>query len=179
MAPTPSPTAPSAPPLPNFLTTLAPGFLVSRAHGSQWDLLVTSLLNAMSMPAEAGVHADWLDHFERNVALFLLSHQPPGIAPALGFTGRARALESPDAVLRAGDTRRMGTLIEYMESRLGAPISLRSHARISSIHISRCAPRPGMASMRSRVRHSIYPGKIKRSGPPCATAPISRNFAVK
>jgi AraC-like DNA-binding protein len=114
---------------------LAPGFLVPRAHGAQWDLIAQSLLNILSMPSESAVHRNWLDHFERNVALFLLSHQPAIPAAPLALTSGSAPPEPTADALRAGDSRRMGALLAYMDSRLCAPISLEDLARAAGVGV--------------------------------------------
>jgi hypothetical protein len=112
---------------------LAPGFLLSRGHGSQWDLIVQSLLNAVSMSRESILHTAWLDHFERNAALFLLSHQPDGPAPADAMKRLDTALEPADTGMHAVDAMRMDAVLRYMLARLCAPISLDDLARAGGV----------------------------------------------
>lgn len=114
---------------------LAPGVLVAREHSSQWDLIAQSLLNALSLPGEAPAHASWLDHFERNVALFLLAQQPSQFAVPRE-PERAIVLPEPvDQALRSGHRKRMEALLAFMEQRLCAPISLGDLARVAGVSV--------------------------------------------
>jgi AraC-like DNA-binding protein len=114
---------------------LAPGFLLPRGHGSQWDLIVQSLLNVISISRESTVHTAWLDHFERNAALFLLSHQPDGPAPVGAMLRPDTELGPADTGMHAGDAMRMDAVLRYMLSRLCAPISLDDLARAGGVGI--------------------------------------------
>ncbi|MBS0512795.1 MAG: AraC family transcriptional regulator [Proteobacteria bacterium] len=114
---------------------LPPGFMFARAHGAQWSLLLQSLLNVTTMPGApgaAGMSRAWLEHFERNLALFLLTHQPDGLpagAPIAGPGGVAQMEAAGEAPLRDGGDGRLAALMEYMEARLCAPITLEDLAR--------------------------------------------------
>lgn len=121
---------------------LAPGFMLARAHGAQWSLLLQSLLNMTTMsggPGDAGLSQAWLDHFERNLALFLLSHQPDALsasAPAEGGEGRMGPVGDEGAApLRDAADGRMAALMEYMEARLCAPITLEDLARAAGTSV--------------------------------------------
>lgn len=113
---------------------LSPGFLLSRPLGAQWEIFAQALLNAMSMPSASALNAAWLDHFERNMALFLLSHQPA----ALG-TPPPAALQAPSAggdnISGTEGAKRIQAVVEYMESRLCAPISLDDLARVAGVSV--------------------------------------------
>lgn len=114
---------------------LAPGFLVGRGHATQWNLLLQSLLNVMSMPQETPLHGAWLDHFEHNVALFLLSHQPPDVLSKILPVRTAPASEdADDGPFAVGDAR-MDALMNYIESRLAAPIVLEDLARAAGVSV--------------------------------------------
>ena len=108
---------------------LAPG-LLPRTLGSQWDLITQSLLNILSMPDDGTLRPGWLAHFERNLALFLLEHPPDS---RLIPDGRARASAPPEDRLQASGIRQMDALVEYVESRLCAPISLEDLARAAGV----------------------------------------------
>ena len=114
---------------------LKPGFLLPQQLGSQWDLLVQSLLNVLSMSGDPAIRAEWRDHFERNLALFLFVHQlPQSTSPAaLLLTGSHGT--SKQSGLHRGGIRQMDTLLEYIESRLYAPISLEDLARVAGVSI--------------------------------------------
>src|SRR5258706_11947812 len=113
---------------------LAPGFMVPRILGPQWDLLVQSVLNIMSMPPESNLSPTGVDHFERSVAQFLIQHQPPLIdgadasSPALGF-------KPDDGLTHSDGARRMEAILEYMDSRLSAPVSLFDLARAGNVSV--------------------------------------------
>jgi AraC-like DNA-binding protein len=109
--------------------SLAPG-LLPRTLGSQWDLITQSLLNILSMPDDGTLRPEWLAHFERNLALFLLDHPPDSrLIPA----SRARAGAPPEDGFQASGIRQMDALVEYIESRLCAPISLEDLARAAGV----------------------------------------------
>jgi AraC-like DNA-binding protein len=107
---------------------LASGFVIPRGQSSQWDLLARSLLNVRAIPREAALDTAWLDHFEHNAALFLLAHQHAALQPVNGVAS------TPADVLatEAGKTR-LDALIDYMDSRLGAPITLADLARVAGV----------------------------------------------
>lgn len=107
---------------------LTSGFLLPRALESQWDLIAHSLLNVLSCSDNGAVHANWVGHLERNLALFLLLHQPTDDTP-LPAPLQA-ALHSPSAPEpTTGGTRRIDALVAYIESHLSAPVSLEDLAR--------------------------------------------------
>jgi AraC-like DNA-binding protein len=119
---------------------LVPGFVFPPAHARQWSLLVQCLLNMTEASGVEGIDPGWLDHFESNLVLFLLKHQPAGATVA---EGRAEALPgSPDmswdagpgSVRKAADVR-MSALLEYMESRICAPITLDDLARAAGTSV--------------------------------------------
>ncbi|MBB3181931.1 AraC family transcriptional regulator [Variovorax sp. Sphag1AA] len=116
-------------------TELVPGFLIERGHGSQWDLLTHSLLNVMSLPAGTTLDKAWLDHFERNVALFLLAHQTRDGRPRPELGLQTVQPTDKDSSSAAGDSRRMNMLLEYMDARLGAPLSLEDLASAAGVSI--------------------------------------------
>jgi len=136
----------------------APGYLMPHALGSHWELLMRSLLNVMRLPRESGPRQTWLDHFERNVVLFLLAHQPAAApADAVLPSGR-QPLESRDVASVTRDAKRMDTLHSYMSSRLCAPISLFDLATAVDVsvrtlnalcqHHSGCSPMELLRNMR-------------------------------
>jgi len=116
---------------------LASGFLLPRALEAQWELIAHSLLNLLSCGGDSPVHANWVGHLERNLALFLLLHQPVGASP-LPLPLQA-ALNSPStpgqehATSATRGTRQMDALIAYIESHLSAPVSLEDLARAAGI----------------------------------------------
>jgi AraC-like DNA-binding protein len=118
---------------------LASGALLERGLSSQWSFLARSLLNVMSMEGEVAVHSEWLDHFERNVALFLLSHQSTANGGALPVAHRAAVADGRAAEVDpfAGGDARMEAVTRYIESRLCAPISLEDLARVARVSVRR------------------------------------------
>lgn len=115
---------------------LSPGYLIARGHASQWDLLSGALLHAIALPREAACDSAWLDHFERNVALFLLAHQPSGPLPAPDAgAGVSRVLEATGATTAIGGRNRIDALTEYLDARLGAPVALEDMARAAGVSV--------------------------------------------
>jgi AraC-like DNA-binding protein len=106
--------------------------LLPRALASQWDLITQSLLNILSMPQEAGLRAAWLEHFERNLALFLLAHQPDATSP---IEDRAQSSKNQGNDVHANGIREMDALLAYIDSRLCAPISLEDLARAAGVSV--------------------------------------------
>ncbi|OXI67624.1 AraC family transcriptional regulator [Burkholderia sp. AU28863] len=111
---------------------LVPGFLLPPALASQWDLIAQSLLNVLAVAGDGGIRAEWRDHFERSLALFLLVHCPPSPTTA-------HALASPEACNLPGPSgsgggiRQMDALLEFIHARLCAPISLEDLARAAGV----------------------------------------------
>lgn len=115
---------------------LSPGYLIARGHASQWDLLSGALLHAIALPREAACDSAWLDHFERNVALFLLAHQPSGPLPAPDAgAGVSRVLEATGTTPAIGGRNRIDALTEYLDARLGAPVALEDMARAAGVSV--------------------------------------------
>lgn len=110
---------------------LTPG-LLPRALASQWDFITQSLLNILSMPDDGTLRPEWLAHFERNLALFLL-HHPLDSGPLPD--GHARPGAAPEDGVQGGGIRHMDALIEYIESRLCAPIALEDLARAAGVSV--------------------------------------------
>ena len=115
---------------------LAPGFLVPRMLAPQWDLLMQCLLNIMAVPKDSTLTASWVDHFERNIAKFLVEHQPATVLQKSPAARIAAAVEGDDRSLSHADgARRMEAVREYMQSRLSAPISLSDLARAGKVSV--------------------------------------------
>ncbi|KVL88897.1 AraC family transcriptional regulator [Burkholderia stagnalis] len=113
---------------------LAPGFLLPRALASQWDLLAQSLLNVLAVSGDGSIRAEWRDHFERSLALFLLVHCPP--SPDAAHAGPApEARDAPAASGSRGGIRQMDALLEFIHARLCAPISLEDLARAAGVSL--------------------------------------------
>lgn len=114
---------------------LKPGFLLPLQLGSQWNLLVQSLLNVSSMSGDPAMRAEWRDHFEHNLALFLFVHQLPAPTSPVALLPPNSSGTSRQSPLHSGGIRQMDALLEYIESRLYAPISLEDLARVSGVSI--------------------------------------------
>lgn len=113
---------------------LAPGFLLPTALASQWDLIAQSLLNVLAVADDGGIRAEWRDHFEQSLALFLLVHCPP--SPAAVQAGPAlQARGAPAQAGSRGDIRQMDALHEFIHARLCAPISLEDLARAAGVSL--------------------------------------------
>jgi AraC-like DNA-binding protein len=113
--------------------SLMPGLLLPQHLGSQWNLMVQSLLNILSLSGDPGMRAEWLDHFERNLALFLFVHQlPPSMSRVALLPADSHGMSS-DSRLHTGGIRQMDAVLEYIGSRLCAPISLEDLARAAGV----------------------------------------------
>nr|WP_295958220.1 AraC family transcriptional regulator [Rhodoferax sp.] len=97
---------------------------LSDMQGLQWQFLMQSLLHVTNLPSDNAAHSVWVDHLERNVALFLSSR--PG-TPAAPETLADTACGS--------DLQRLDKLESYMRSRLCAPIALEDLARAAGISV--------------------------------------------
>lgn len=106
--------------------------LLPRALGSQWDLITQSLLNIMSMADDGAVRAEWRDHFERNLALFLLLHRPE---PSQRAAEPSLAGVPVESGAPASGIGQMDALLEYIDSRLCAPIALEDLARAAGVSL--------------------------------------------
>lgn len=111
---------------------LASGFLLPRTLEAQWDLIAHSLLNMLSCPADSNVHTNWARHLERNLALFLLLHQPVLDSPlALPMQTTLHAPSSQEPISRS--TRQIDAVVAFIESHLSAPVSLEDLARAAGL----------------------------------------------
>ena len=113
---------------------LPPAFLIERGHDAQWHLMTRMLLDVMSpsppLTSTSSYHADWVEHFEKNVALFLLSHQELALS---AIPDAAQLLEPSDSTQLIGGRDRMQAVIDYVDSRIGAPISLEDLVRAAGV----------------------------------------------
>lgn len=110
---------------------LTPGVLLPRVLEPQWDLIAQSLLNVLSCSHDSAVHANWVDHLERSLALFLLLHQPVSTValplPLAAVSGQAAATPAGRGM------RQMDAVMAYIESHLCAPVSLEDLARAAGV----------------------------------------------
>jgi AraC-like DNA-binding protein len=117
--------------LPDEEMDLAAG-LLTRSLGSQWDFIAQSLLNILSVRDDGGLRSAWLDHFERNLAYFLLAHQPE---PKLAVETSSPTSTPLERGFQANGIRGMDALLAYIDSRLCAPISLEDLARAAGVSV--------------------------------------------
>ncbi|MBP0623694.1 AraC family transcriptional regulator [Cupriavidus sp. LEh25] len=111
---------------------LASGFLLPRALEAQWELIAHSLLNLISCADSTAMHADWVGHLERHLALFLLMHQPAGTRPLpASLQEGLPALSGPEAANRG--IRQIDAVVAYIDSHLSAPVSLEDLARAAGV----------------------------------------------
>jgi AraC-like DNA-binding protein len=112
---------------------LSPGFLLPRALESQWDLIAQSLLNMLSASADRAIRAEWRDHFEQNLALFILAHRPIPLRP----TSNTLFADTRSSMTRSGTDdgglQKMDALLGFINTRLCAPISLEDLARAAGV----------------------------------------------
>lgn len=123
----------SADPDANGELALLPAFVLPSRLNSQWDLLVRSLLNVARLPRESVPNPAWLGHFERNVALFLLNHQPDAASPTLVVSSGHEDVCDEDGA--SADVRRLDAMLHYMQSRLSAPVSLNDLAAAAGVSV--------------------------------------------
>ncbi|MBB3182069.1 AraC family transcriptional regulator [Variovorax sp. Sphag1AA] len=111
------------------------GFMVSRSLTPQWVALSQALLGMLAAPSDAVFSSAWVEHFERSSALFLSSHQPdPSYAWMSAENVRedtTRVASEPLALSHGAQC--MERALEYMQSRMFAPISLSDLARAASV----------------------------------------------
>lgn len=112
---------------------LVPGFMLPRSLGSQWDLIAQSLLNILSMPGDTPAKQDWVEHFERNLALFILAHQPDQPEDSMSLQRPPLPVLPGNAGASSGGIKQLDAVLEYMDSRLCAPISLEDLARVAGV----------------------------------------------
>jgi AraC-like DNA-binding protein len=107
--------------------------LLPRALGSQWDFITQSLLNILSTRDEAGLCAAWIDHFERNLAFFMLAHQPDS-QQFMGESNSAGEGSQADDVQGSG-RRQMDALLAYIDAKLCAPVLVKDLARAAGVSV--------------------------------------------
>lgn len=112
---------------------LLPAFVLPSRLNSQWEMLVRSLLNVARLPQDSAPNPAWLGHFERNVALFLLNHQPEGATHSLVTTPGYQYAGEEEGV--SEDARRLDAMLQYMQSRLSAPVSLNDLAAAAGVSV--------------------------------------------
>jgi AraC-like DNA-binding protein len=126
--------------------------LLPRTLGTQWDFIVQSLLNILSMPSEGGLGSPWIDHFERNLAFFLLSHQPePETVTNFGTSAISTVKESHSATVKE-----MDVVLSYIDGRLCAPIALEDLARAAGVSVR-------TLNMMCHRHHGVSPMELLRN----------------
>jgi AraC-like DNA-binding protein len=109
---------------------LPPVFVLPNSVSAYWNILMQSLLSSLSLPGGGtATHGQWIAHFERSVAAFLLEQlSPQGMA-----AHTAQAMDAPHAPLSgsvpADIDRKLEMLERYMRNKLSAPVSLLDLAR--------------------------------------------------
>lgn len=117
---------------------LAPGLLLAPALGRHWEMMLHSLLSILALPADASGHTAWIDHYERNVALFLMAQHGQGAAggPAAAAPApAAHAVCSGQSVQEAGSGKRLDALERYMRAKLCAPVALADLAAAAGVSV--------------------------------------------
>jgi AraC-like DNA-binding protein len=130
--------------------SLDPGYLIGAAQSSQWALLTRSVLNAMSLPCEGSLQASWLDHFERTLASFLLAHKPQTTPTP------PHKQERIDSTALASGHPRLDALMDYIDARLCAPITLEDLARAAGVSVR-------TLNELCRRRHGVTPMELLRN----------------
>lgn len=119
----------NAPPLPS-------GLLLSPTFGLHWEALLHSLLNIIALPPDTSGYTAWIDHFERNVALFLMAQyqgagEGGGVDTATPAPASAPRNDSCDGT--AG--KRLDALERYMRAKLCAPVALADLAQAAGTSV--------------------------------------------
>ncbi|MEW7849184.1 AraC family transcriptional regulator [Massilia aurea] len=103
---------------------LQSGLIPSSRPDTHWHLLLQSLLQILAQPDEDRPHQAWIDHFERNITMFLMHQQgAPGEQP-LPSPGTRAAIDAGLGLVAPSACERMDALERYMRAKLGAPVSL-------------------------------------------------------
>jgi hypothetical protein len=66
-------------------------FLLPQQAAPHWDLLIQSLLRVLALPGQSEGHGEWIRHFERSAAQFLLSQLTGTVQPVLAFPAARRS----------------------------------------------------------------------------------------
>jgi len=111
---------------------IGPGHVLPREHTALWDLHTEALLGAMSLTADTPMRAAWLTHFERSVAMFVAAQaRTAGSAPA----AEPPAAERGTAPGGSRQSQRIEAVMHYIDTHLGAPISLEDLARAGNMSV--------------------------------------------
>ncbi|QEH80964.1 AraC family transcriptional regulator [Sphingomonas sp. C8-2] len=108
------------------------------AAARQWHLFMQSLLNIGTAPNELRLDEGWVDHFEKNIAFFLLSQRPSQQRPRDGV-----ATASPPVLIRSssctGGTssalERLEAMERYIRRHLCAPVGVIDLARAAGVSV--------------------------------------------
>lgn len=111
--------------------SLAPSLLLAPELNSHWELLMRSLLNILELPAGSPRHASWIDHFEHNIATFLMAQQEGAIEAAACAPGAGA--EAAESLSEAASVARIDALEKYMRAKLCAPVSLIDLAQAAGV----------------------------------------------
>ncbi|MFS2113252.1 AraC family transcriptional regulator [Herbaspirillum frisingense] len=128
-------------------------FLLPQQAAPHWDLLIQSLLRVLALPGQSEGHGEWIRHFERSAAQFLLSQLTSTVQPVLGVPGSAQlaASESGDSLVGAGKLQRLDMLERYIRTRLCAPLALADLASAAGVSVralnALCHQQYGVAPM--------------------------------
>lgn len=97
-----------------------------------WDLLIQSLLRVLALPGQNQGHCEWVQHFERGAAQFLLSQLSATYSAPPTAAGIAAAAAA-DGLVGAGKLQRLDVLEKYIKSRLRAPVALADLANAAGV----------------------------------------------
>lgn len=113
---------------------LRSGLLQSPTLASQWSLLLQSLMQILAQPQDMQSHAAWIDHFERNIAMFLISQQGQ-VDIRVSSPHTQTAIEVGEGLVAASNAQRMDALHRYMRAKLCAPVSLVDLAAAAGVSV--------------------------------------------
>lgn len=140
---------------PDTPLNLVPLMRLSAGDEPQWALLARSFLHALTQ-ADAAPQAPWLDHLEKHIAMFLLTRQtvaPTLLQPLQPQPARAPAPVSVSEVLDAPASAdlRIQRMLDYMERKLTAPLTLADLAQATGVSLrtlnALCHHHHGMSPM--------------------------------
>ncbi|WP_284076675.1 AraC family transcriptional regulator [Herbaspirillum aquaticum] len=127
-------------------------FLLPQQAAPYWDLLIQSLLRVLALPGQGQGQGEWVQHFERSAAQFLLSQLTTTVYPVhASSSGQRAASESADSLVGAGKLQRLDMLERYIRSRLCAPLALADLAGAAGVSVralnALCHQQYGVAPM--------------------------------
>lgn len=117
---------------PDTALDLVPLMRLNAGDEHQWALLARSFLHALGQADAAAPPAPWLEHLEKHIAMFLLTRQTVAPAPFRPPVPEPATAHSAEA---ASADHRMQRLLDYLERKLSAPLTLADLAQASGVSL--------------------------------------------